>query len=118
MTNKIYYLSSCDTCRKIMKEINATARGFELQDIKTNPPTAEQLDELRKHTGSYESLFSKRAQLYKELGLAHRQLTEKDYRKYLLEHYTFLKRPVIIYKDRIFIGSDKTNIDMLKEALL
>lgn len=117
MTNTIFYLSTCDTCRRILKEIKAEQHGFVLQDIKTSPLTAEQVDTLKERAGSYESLFSRRAQQYKALGLGDQQLTEKDYRLYLLQHYTFLKRPVITFNGAMYIGSDKKNIRTLKEAL-
>jgi len=117
MPNKIYHLSTCDTCRKILKEIDATGNGFELQDIKTQPLTEKQLDALKEKAGSYETLFSRRSQQYKALNLAAQILTEKDYRKYILEHYTFLKRPVIEYNGEIFIGNEKKNIEALKAAM-
>ena len=44
-------------------------------------------------------------------------LAEKDYRKLILEEYTFLKRPVVIINDKILIGSDKKNVEALKQAL-
>ena len=115
---KIYYLGTCSTCKKIMSELNINAaNGFEIQDIKTQKITAEQLDEMKNLSGSYESLFSRRAIKYKALGLKEVCLTEKDYRKYILEEYTFLKRPVVIIGNKIFIGSDKKNITALQQFL-
>ena len=80
-------------------------KSFELQDIKTEPITAAQLDEMKKLAGSYEALFSRVALKYRSMGLNKMTLTEKDYRKYILQEYTFLKRPVMIVGDRIFIGN-------------
>lgn len=117
MHNKIYYLSTCDTCKKILKEINVVTNGFELQDIKTAPINAAQLEQLKNQAGSYEALFSKRAQLYKELNLAHKELKEEDYKQYLLQHYTFLKRPVVLYGSKLFIGSDKKVLAALYTTL-
>jgi arsenate reductase (glutaredoxin) len=102
---KVYHLSSCSTSRAIIKENKLDKKGFEMQDIKTEKITAAQLDEMKKMAGSYEALFSRRALKYKSLGLKDMNLTEKDYRKYILEEYTFLKRPVIIDEKEIFIGS-------------
>jgi arsenate reductase (glutaredoxin) len=102
---KVYHLSSCSTSRAIIKENKLDKKGFEMQDIKTEKITAAQLDEMKKMAGSYEALFSRRALKYKSLGLKDMNLTEKDYRKYILEEYTFLKRPVIINENEIFIGS-------------
>jgi arsenate reductase (glutaredoxin) len=99
-----------------MNTIHATERGFELQDIKSQPITEAQLDELKEKAGSYEALFSRRSQQYKALGLAGQQLTEADYRKYILQHYTFLKRPVIEYNGALFTGNDKKTIAALEDA--
>ena len=114
---KMYYLATCSTCAAIIKTTGITTKNFEMQDIKTEKITAGQLDEMKKMAGSYEALFSRRALKYKELGLKDKQLTEKDYRNYILEEYTFLKRPVVIINDKIFIGSEKKNVEALKKAL-
>ena len=70
--------------------------AFIKQDIKTDPITEEQLDELYNLSGSYEALFSKRARLYRERGLNNEPIDEDKYAELILEHYTFLKRPVIV----------------------
>ena len=93
------------------------AAGFIIQDIKTEKITPNQLDEMKKLAGSYEALFSRRALKYKELGLKDKHLTEKDFRRYILDEYTFLKRPVVILGNTIFIGSEKKNIEALVKAV-
>lgn len=114
--DKIYYLASCDTCRKIIKSL---PKGIELefQDIRQDKITVEQLEQMRELAGSYEALFSKRAQLYKERGLKNQILTEEDYKNLILEHYTFLSRPVFIIKNEIFIGNSQPNILKLMKIL-
>lgn len=116
--NKIYYLSTCDTCKRIITELQLKEKGFVFQDIKTEKITASQLDEMHKKTGSYEALFSKIARKYKELNLASKQLTEEDFKKLILEEYTFLKRPVIFINNQVFVGNSKSNIEAAKKALL
>ncbi|UNY99468.1 hypothetical protein MQE36_03780 [Zhouia spongiae] len=103
---KIYHLSTCDACKRIIKELNLPG-DVVMQDIKTTPVTSDQLEAMKKLSGTYESLFSKRARLYKEKGLKEKDLGENDFRSFILEHYTFLKRPVIIIDDQIFIGNSK-----------
>ena len=110
---KIYYLSTCDTCKMILKEIDAPA-SFELQDIKKDPLTEEQLEELKHLAGSYENLFNKRARLYKERDLKNKELTKDDFKNLLLEHYTFLKRPVIVNGNEIFIWNSKSIVEEAK----
>lgn len=114
---KFYHLSNCTTCQAIIKETGVDKAGFTMQDIKTAPITPAQLDEMKEMAGSYEALFSRRALKYKELGLKDRSLTEKDYRSFILDEYTFLKRPVAILHDKIFIGNDKKTVQALKQAI-
>ncbi len=107
---KVYYLPSCNTCTKIIKQLNL-ANSFELIDIKTNKITFEELELMKNLSGSYESLFSRRAIKYKSLGLKEKKLGEEDYKKFILEEYTFLKRPVILFDQHIFIGNSAKNIE-------
>ena len=115
----MYHLGNCTTCQAIIKEtgIDKKARGFDFQEIKTESITPAQLDEMKKMTGSYEALFSRRALKYKEMGLKDKQLTEKDIRDLILSEYTFLKRPVVIDGDKIFVGSEKKNVAALKAQI-
>jgi len=101
---------------RILKELNPSS-SFILQDIKEEEITVSQLEEMRKLSENYEALFSKRAKLYKEMGLKDQQLNERDYKHYILNHYTFLKRPVIIINSAIFIGNSQNNIKATKTAL-
>ena len=111
-----FYLSSCDTCKRIIKTLNLDATITRV-DIKTNPLTVSQLDELYSLTQSYEALFSKRAQLYKQRDLKNQKLEDTDYRSLLLEHYTFLKRPILVIEQQIFIGNSPKTIAAAKLAL-
>jgi len=108
---KIYFLKTCDTCKRILNSINID--GFLLQDIKVEPITVNQLEEMHTLSGSYETLFSRRAKKYKAMDLKNQVLEEVDIKQLILEEYTFLKRPVIIYHSKIFIGNSKINIKTL-----
>lgn len=114
---KIFYLSTCSTCTRILKEINHEVHGFELQDIKSEKITGIQLEHLKQKAGTFEALFSRTAMKYRSLGLNTKQLNEEDYRKLVLEEYTFLKRPVIVINDKVFIGNSKNTIAEVKKAL-
>ncbi|MBV7528666.1 arsenate reductase [Chitinophaga jiangningensis] len=107
---KIYHLSTCGTCKKILEETQAAARGFVLQDIKKEKITDAQLKEMKELAGSYEALFSRRSQKYRPMGLHEKELTEKDYHDLILEEYSFLKRPVAIADGKIYIGADVKNL--------
>ena len=109
---KIYYLKTCDTCRRILKEMDTS--NFILQEIKTEPITVKQLEDLFSLTKSYEVLFSRSAKKYKQMDLKNQQLTENDYRQLILDEYTFLKRPVIVNGNEVYIGNTKKRVDIFK----
>ncbi len=113
---KVYYLSSCDTCKRVMKEIDIPS-SFIKQDLKVQGITEEELDELFNLTNSFEELFSRRAKLFKERNLGDENLLEEDYKGLILEHYTFLKRPVIVNNDEIFIGSSAKTVAAAKKSI-
>jgi arsenate reductase len=113
---KVYYLSSCNTCKRILNDLEPLG-DIELQDIKSDPITPEQLKVMRNLAGSYEALFSRRARLFNERQLKDQQLEEKDYEALILEHYTFLKRPVILVNNQIFIGNSRKVVAAAKETI-
>lgn len=117
MLNILYHLSTCSTCKRIIKELGDKAESFDMQDIKTQKITAEQLEEMKALAGSYEALFSRRSQQYAAMGLKDKTLTEQDYRGLILQEYTFLKRPVAIVGKEIFVGNSADNIAALQEKL-
>lgn len=114
---KIHHLSTCDTCQRIIKELGLKEKNFEFQDIKTENISAQELDAAKEKVGSYEALFSKRAQKYRKMGLHEMQLSEADYRKHMLAEYTFLKRPFIWVDNALFVGNSKKTIAAAQAAL-
>ncbi len=103
MPHLLYHLGTCSTCQRILKEIPCLER-FTQREIKGTPITAKELDHMKELSGSYEALFSRVALMYRALGLNTMTLTEADYRRYILQEYTFLKRPVMITGNRILTG--------------
>lgn len=114
--DKIYYLASCDSCRKIIKTL-PKGNNLVFRDIKQDPITEEELEEMYQLSGSYEALFSKKAVLYKSMDLKNKSLTEADYKKYILEHYTFLSRPVFIIDSKVYVGGTQQNMLQVMKAL-
>lgn len=99
-----------------MREVGIDA-SFEIREIKSSPITESELEELRQLAGSYEALFSKRAMKFRSLGLHEKPLSESDYKTHILNEYTFLKRPVAIVDNDIYIGNSKKSVEALKEAI-
>lgn len=111
---KAYYLQNCSTCNRILSDLKWNNKA---QEIRSEKITSDQLEQMSKLAGSYEALFSRRAIKYKSMGLKEKVLKEDDYKRLILEEDTFLKRPVFIIEDEIFIGNSKSVIDSLKQKL-
>ena len=109
-----YYLSSCDTCKRIIKSLDLPG-SVACIDIKKEPLQEEDLAVLYAHTQSYEALLNKRAQKLKEIDKS--SLTEARIKELLLSHYTFLKRPVLLLNDHLFVGNAKATVEAAKAAL-
>ena len=91
--------------------------SFETQDIKTEPMTPEQVDQMINLAGSAADLFSKRAMKYRAMGLHEKELSEAEMRQLIIDEYTFLKRPVLLLNDKIFIGNAKKNVAAAKAEI-
>jgi arsenate reductase (glutaredoxin) len=111
---KIFYLKSCSINQRILKELNL--EGVDLQNIKEENVDEQTLDFLKSKMGSYEALFSRKAMKFRSMGLNEMNLTEADYKKYMLEEYTFLKRPFMINEDEVFIGNAKNVVEEAKKS--
>lgn len=108
---KVFYLKTCGTCTKILNQFDLL--DWELREIKSKPVTEEELDEMFRKTRSYEALFSRRSTQIKAQNIEVKTLKEKDFKKLLLDHYSFLKRPVFLTDEEIFIGNEKNNLEKL-----
>jgi arsenate reductase len=116
MKMKLYYLGTCSTNKRIMSELGID-ENFPKQEIKTEKITEQQIDEMARLAGSYEALFSRVAMKYRSMGLGEKNLTQEDYKQLILEEYTFLKRPVFIIDNQIFVGNSKKTVEAVSAAL-
>ena len=112
----IYYLKTCDPCRRILKALEPGPNTV-LREIGATPISAVELDALYALSGSYEALLNKRSKLFAARGLNKKELTESEIRELLLEHYTFLKRPVVLTEKELFVGNSTQTVALAKKAM-
>ena len=112
---RIYHLSTCDTCRKILSTLDLS--DVELINIREQNISKDDLDFMKKQTKSYESLFNKRAQKLKELPENKKPVKDADFKKLILKEYTFLKRPAAIIDNQVIVGNDPKSVQALQAAL-
>ena len=114
---KAFTLSTCKKCQKIFDDLQPEKKGCEVINIKVEGISAEDIDAMKERSGSYESLFSRRAMKFRSMGLADKKLTEHDYRTLILGEYTFLKRPVFLFDNEVTVGSRKVEIERARNLL-
>jgi arsenate reductase-like glutaredoxin family protein len=114
--NTIYLLPSCNTCQRVLKTVEQVG-DWKVRDIKSEPLTETEVDAMAASAGSYEDIFSRRAMLYRSRELNKQDLGEEDYKALILEHYTFLKRPVMQVGDQYFAGSAKKAVEAAVRAV-
>lgn len=112
---KIFHLSTCNTCQRILGELDTN--GIEIQNVKEQHITAKELDEAKSVVGSYEGLLNKRAVKYRALDLKNKDLSDDEYRQYILDEYTLLKRPLAMIDGEVFAGNSKKIIEALKNKI-
>lgn len=117
MEIKVWYLSTCSTCRRILQEVDLNDSNAELINIKTTPLTEIELEDMKSFTGSYRDLINGRSAQFRSMDKKAKDLTEEEARELLLKHYAFLKRPVVRINDDYFIGNSKRNVQALQERL-
>lgn len=116
MENKIFHLQTCNTCQRIIGELDST-EGIVLQNVKEQHITEKELDFLKEKVGSYEVLFNKRAMKYRSEGLNKQELTEAEWKQHILREYTFIKRPMAVINGEVFAGNAKKTVEALKAAV-
>lgn len=109
---KVYFLSTCSTCKRIINEVQ-WPQDIEFIDIKKRCIDLDALEWLKAKLGTYEALFSKKAQRFGEV--KQNISNDNDYKKLMLSDYTFLKRPVILYGDFYSVGNDKQAVQKIKD---
>lgn len=110
---KVFYLKTCGTCTKILKQFDLS--DWELREIKSEPITKEELTQMFAKTQSYEALFSRRSTQIKARNIDVKSLKEDDFKNLIFDHYSFLKRPVFLTDKEIFVGNEKKNLENLEQ---
>jgi arsenate reductase len=100
-----YWLPNCSTCKKAKSHIERHGvRGFVERDIKENPLSRAEVEALAKMLGGPNELFSRRAIKYREMKLNEREVSGAEMLDLMTDEYTFLKRPILVYKGKAIAG--------------
>lgn len=100
----------------IIKELNIQGASY-LQDVKQQKASPEQLAFLYKHTQSYEALINKRGRVFAQLKREGMVFKETVYKRLLENEYSCLKRPILIWDNKVYLGNAKKTVAEMKIAL-
>jgi len=117
MEKTVYFLSTCDTCKRIMKEVGVNDE-FKVIDLKENRLSEDEIAFFVNKVDSISDLINKRSVIYKEQGLKNKQLSDDEIESLLIQHYTLIKRPIFILGEDTFIGNSREVIEKVKSRLL
>lgn len=97
--------------KKTFKWLDDHGVEYEFINLKQTPFTGDELAQLVELVG-LDTLLNRRGMMWRKLGLAHKDLTEKELFEELLEHQTMIKRPVLIDDDSaVLVGFDEEAIE-------
>lgn len=107
----VYEKPTCSKCREALKLLNE--HGFEFDKINyyIDPLSASKIKELLKKMGiSARDLLRTSESIYKELGLAKADLSEKEIIDLMVKHPDLIQRPIVERGDRAVLGRPTENI--------
>ncbi len=104
---KMYHLPTCSTCKSAIKALKQQGYELELQDIKTTPPTAEELKKLIPLSGlPIGKWFNVSGEVYREMGLKDKLpgMSEEEKINLLASNGMLIKRPIVSNGSKVSIG--------------
>ena len=112
----LYGISSCDTCRKARRFLDASSIEHRFHDVREDGLTIQQLESWADRVG-WEKLLNKRSLTWRKVSDADRSNLARDGALALImERPTLLKRPVIEADDYLAVGFSETRFgDFLKK---
>lgn len=100
LSAELYWLPHCSTCQKAKAFLEAQGVSFTVvHDLKASPLSDVQVKRLADAVGGPEALFSKRAMKFRQWGLHEKILNSEELLAYMVQEYTFIKRPVTLFSN-------------------
>ena len=97
----------CSTCMKAKKWLEEKGFEYELRDIKTENPTADELRDWWKKSGlPLKRFFNTSGNLYKEMKLKDKlpEMSEEEQINLLASDGMLVKRPILVDGENVLVG--------------
>jgi arsenate reductase len=114
MTIRIFHNPRCSKSRQTLQLIRDAGVEPEVVEYLESPPSVQELDAILKMLGiEAGDLMRKGELIYRELGLATRDLSREEAIKLLHQHPQLIERPIVVKGDRAVIGRPPENVEEL-----
>lgn len=101
----IYQKPTCSTCRQAVQLLKESGKPFTAVNYYEKPFTKAQLKGLLKKAGlSAKDVLRTKEDLYKELGLAKKSLSEDELIDLMLKHPDLIQRPIVAKGDKAMLA--------------
>lgn len=105
--NTLICYERCGTCKKAEQWLRRNGIGYEVRPIREENPSYEELKEWKERSGlPLKRFFNTSGQRYKAMGLKDRlkDTDEQEQLKLLATDGMLVKRPILIWGERILVG--------------
>ena len=111
---KIYQKPTCSKCRATLQILNDRGAEFDSINYYETPLKVEELRGLIEKLGvSPRDLLRKDEQVYRELKLGHRDLTDDELISLMVENPDLMQRPIVVSGDRAVLARPPENVEEL-----
>jgi len=110
----IYQKPTCSTCREAVKLVQASGQPFTTVNYYEQPFTKALLKGLLKKAGlSAKNILRAKEDIYKELGLAKRTVSEDELIDLMLTHPDLIQRPLVEKGERVILARPAETVKKL-----
>jgi arsenate reductase len=110
----IYQKPTCTTCREVVKLVEASRQPFTAINYYEQPFTKTLLKGLLKKAGlSAKDILRTKEDIYKELGMAKKQVSEDQLIDLMLKHPDLIQRPLVEKGEIVILARPSETIKKL-----
>lgn len=115
---KVYYLGTCDTCKRIFRDLELDKSSKEFIDLKKQMPEKDEiLDWFDKSELAPVDFVNKRSRQLKGKNKDYNEMNKDEIADLLLSHYSIIARPVFIFEDDVIAGNSKKSIEKVSKKI-
>ena len=111
---KIYQKPTCSKCRETIGILKDRGVNFEAINYYETPLDAEQLRELIEQMGiAPRDLLRKGEQVYRDLNLGKREVSDDELIRLMVEHPDLIQRPIVVRGNKAVLARPPQNVEEL-----